>query len=257
MRLKRISFSLILILAAVTVFAADETCPITSWSYPEGPANPWPATYCSGANQSPIANNASQRTQDQSLPLAVVNYAGNVAFPITLKNTGTELKATPMFDGRLTWGTVSAQLTQFHFHVPAEHKLDIWADAAAELHLVHQVGDRIYVIAVAIRRGHENPALTALLKLAPRACYSAASISNDQRVLMKALLPLEMRRYITYEGSLTTPQCNRGVTFILMNDGIEASAEQIDRLKIIRTPTGNARAPQANGNRVTYRTAGK
>jgi carbonic anhydrase len=71
---------------------------------------------------------------------------------------------------------------------------------------------------------------------------------------MKSLLPLEKGRFITYVGSLTTPACSEGVTFILMNDGITANQAQLEYLKI---GAGNIRPPQANSNPVTYRVVGQ
>ena len=247
---------LVFTLTATSLFAADETCPVTAWGYPEGVPSSWGGTCASGTIQSPISNNANQRTQ-AALPLAKLDYITGRTFPVTLKNTSVDLKAVPMFDGRLEYGDQKARLVQFHFHVPAEHRLDVWSSAVAELHLVHETGDgKILVVAVPIIPGGENAAITALQAIGkPGQCKSAASVRDDQLVQMKALLPAETRRFITYVGSLTTPACNEGVRFILMNDGITATQPQIAFLRVLAS--GNAREPQRNSNPVTYRVAGQ
>jgi carbonic anhydrase len=247
---------LLLALVATPLFAADETCPITAWHYPEGTPSSWGGVCASGTIQSPIANNASQRTQ-ATLPKAELDYIAGSAYPVTLKNTRYELKVTPMFNGRLVYGSQTARLIQFHFHVPMEHQLDVWRGAKAELHLVHETPDgKVLVVAVAISVGAENPAIAALQRIGdPGFCRSKASVKDEQLVKMQALLPHETRRFITYIGSLTTPPCSEGIRFILMNDGITATQAQIDFLKVLAQ--GNARGTKSNHNPVTYRVAGQ
>jgi carbonic anhydrase len=247
---------LVLALLAPALFAADETCPITAWSYPEGTPSSWGGICAAGTVQSPISNNANQRTQ-AVLPSVDLDYVTGRLYPVTLKNTSVDLKAVPMFDGQLGYGPQKARLVQFHFHVPAEHQLDIWRDAAAELHLVHETATgEVIVVAVALIVGPENPAIRALQNIGnPGQCASRISRSDAQLVKMQALLPAERGRFITYAGSLTTPPCAEVVRFLLMNDGITATQTQIDFLKVLAN--GNARGPKQNGKPVTYRVAGQ
>lgn len=239
-----------LLVFATGLFAADETCP-PAWDY----QRPWTGECATGVAQSPITNNADQRNPNPALTNPVIRYR-NLTAPVTIKHTGHEIKITPMFDGTLTVNGKTARLVQFHFHVPKEHLLDIWADAAAELHLVHETADgQVIVIAVPIIevRGSSNPALAALRNFGTlKACESKATVKAEQMVPMSALLPAVTGRYVTYVGSLTTPPCSPNVTFLLMNDGIRATPEEIAYLKL---GTGNARGPKSNDNPVTYRVA--
>ena len=264
--MRRSALLLVVLLLATVTFAqdgprilgSDETCPITAWNYQDMEA--WKqnrAWQCGGTTQSPI--NANTRTQDQSLPTVRVDYYTGALHPITLRNTGYEYKAIPMFDGSVTFRTQIARLVQFHFHVPNEHVVDRWGnDVKAELHLVHETpAKEAIVIAVPIKAGGAaNPALTALLKLTPlAACQSAASVRPDQLVPMRSFLPADMEfgqinRYITYVGSLTTPPCSQGVRFILVAP-IFATQTQIDGLQLI--PNNARRPPQGNTNPVTFR----
>jgi carbonic anhydrase len=237
-----------LLFIAAPLFAADETCP-TTWNYEQ----PWTGQCATGTNQSPIANNANQRFPDGGLQQPQLGYP-TLPVPVTIKNTSKEIKIYPMFDGRLMINGKTARLVQFHFHVPKEHLLDVWSGAEGELHLVHETADgSVIVVAVAISRGASNPALAALRNFGTLAtCSSKASIRPDQLVPMTALLPANTGRYIRYVGSLTTPPCSPNVEFLLMNDGITATQEEIAYLKL---GNGNARGPQTNTNRVTYRVA--
>lgn len=254
---------LIVTLSLVTLplFGADETCP-AKWSYSgaTGPDKwadidpPVNAKCRSGLTQSPIVNNANQRTQAVH-PLPSFDYLKK--YPVTVKNTSRELKVVPMFDGKLTYGTAVARLVQFHFHAPyTEHQLDIWRGAVGELHLVHETAEgRAFVVGVAISLGDSNSALESLRTFGElKECTSKATRTPEQYVPMDSLLPRERGRFVTYVGSLTTPACSEGVTFILMNDGITASQAQLDYLKI---GAGNIRPPQANSNPVTYRVVGQ
>lgn len=246
---------LVLMLLAMPLFAADETCPAV-WHYPEGTPSSWGGNCAAASPQSPIRNAGPQRRQE-TLPLAELDYIGGSRYPVTMKNTGHDLKITPMFNGQLRYGNQTARLVQFHFHVPKEHDLDVWSNGRAELHLVHETANgEVLVIAVSIEVGASNPAIAALQALGTLgACRSAASVKPDQLVEMKTLLPAETRRYITYIGSLTTPPCSGQVRFILMNDGITATQEQLNFLKVLAS--GNARGIKSNSNPVTFRVAGQ
>ena len=46
-------------------------------------------------------------------------------------------------------------------------------------------------------------------------------------ILPMAWVPAETTRYWTYTGSLTTPPCTTGITWIVMKDPVLASAAQL------------------------------
>ena len=191
---------------------------------------------------------------DNSLPKPGFYYAGKTA--VSVKNTGTSLKVTPVKTWlELRYGTEVAELVEFHFHVGAEHKPDVWNEpetciAAAKLHLVHRTGaGRLIVAAVPIRVGATNEFLWPLKALTPIA--PCASKVSDHELPMGALLPAtDTGRYMTYTGSLTTMPCDPNVTWILMSSGITATQEEIDALKVI---CSNARPVQVNKGTVSYR----
>ncbi|KAF6778762.1 hypothetical protein AHF37_01921 [Paragonimus kellicotti] len=60
--------------------------------------------------------------------------------------------------------------------------------------------------------------------------------SGDEKTIepqidMRTLLPNDMSKYYTYPGSLTTPPCSECVTWILLDQPIVVTENQIDRLR--------------------------
>lgn len=231
-------------LFAATVSAADDCATYTYCEF-------WGGTCATGRHQSPIANNAVDRKADPALKR--VGFYGYRATGVTATNTKTTLKVRTAKSLHIKYDGEDYWLDEFHFHVPAEHVLDVWSTprrAVAELHLVHKNRDKTKAVAVAVPifLGTSNAALKALKALGPlQVCIPKESAADA--VPMGALLPLITGRYITYSGSLTTPPCDEIVRFVLMNNGITATQDEIDYIKI----TMNARPAQYNRNPVTYR----
>lgn len=240
--------ALTLLLPAPALFAAEAACTPINYCVP------WVGRCATGMQQSPIANNARDRSQGVGLG-DLSRYTETSPVPMRVLNTGTNLKVSPV-NGRqvkLRYDGSDIVLDEFHFHTPAEHKLDIWLVpcqnfAVAELHLVHRRGNKVIVVAVPIYVGAANAGLSALMTGARLAACQSKAVTLSPTAL-NALLPAVTGRYITYEGSLTTPDCDENVTFLLLNGGISATQAQLDYIKIAY----NARPVQKNGNRVTFR----
>src|SRR5712691_10744866 len=86
MRLSTV-FGLTLVLATPALFAQDGC---VSYTYCET----WGGLCASGTQQSPIANNASGRRGDPTLG-NLVRYPDSLFTGVSVKNTGTALKASP------------------------------------------------------------------------------------------------------------------------------------------------------------------
>lgn len=116
-------------------------------------------------------------------------------------------------------------LTQFHFHRPAEERVNGKTyDMVA--HLVHKDFDgRLAVIAVLMDRGMEHPLIQTLWNHMPLEVGMDVSPPGVAIDLMQ-LLP-EKREYYTYMGSLTTPPCTENVLWMVFKEPIRVSSEQI------------------------------
>jgi carbonic anhydrase len=144
----------------------------------------------------------------------------------------------------LTLDGVPYALAQFHFHSPSEHTIN-GNSYAVEVQLVHQADSgALAIVGVLIAGGAENPALVPLIGAIP------GKVGRDVRLRdvfdPAGLLPEDRRAY-RYPGSLTTPPCTEGVSWVVMATPIQASGPQIAALA--RALHGNSRPPQARGDR--------
>ena len=64
-------------------------------------------------------------------------------------------------------------------------------------------------------------------------------------------LLLDEKQYYSYGGSLTTPPCSENVNWIVFNDPIIISVEEVLKLKD-NMPINNYRNEQAINNRVVH-----
>lgn len=175
-----------------------------------------------GTMQSPI-NLAGAKLTD--LPDPIFQYQPT---PLTVENLGHTAQVNYASGSGMILDGVRYELLQFHFHTPSEHRLD-GREYPAELHLVHRgPNGNLAVLGVLVAEGSENPALRPLVDHLPEktgAKQSAGGIQIDA----DALLPTRAQHY-TYPGSLTTPPCTEGVKWLVLDQPIQASAEQLRRL---------------------------
>lgn len=213
------------------VFLALGMLPFTAmashWSY-EGEGSPehWAElngeykTCQKGMNQSPI--NIDTTVQAHVSPL-ITHYSDG---PITLINNGHTIQAglkqttadAVMIDG------VAFTLQQFHFHAPSENTVH-GKHYAMEMHLVHKdAKGAVAVVAVMFDKGAANPELNKLWSAMPEKAEQDVKITTQMD--LNALLPKD-KTYWRFSGSLTTPPCSEGVTWIVLKHPLTLSAEQL------------------------------
>ena len=115
-------------------------------------------------------------------------------------------------------------LVQFHYHRPSEERID-GRQFDMVLHLVHRDPEgRLAVVAVLLERGAANPQVQAVWNNLP--LEKGEEFIAPTPLDLNALLPQD-RRYYTYMGSLTTPPCSEGVLWMVMQQPVPVSAEQV------------------------------
>ena len=131
------------------------------------------------------------------------------------------------------------RLTQFHFHTPSEHLLN-GEDFPMELHQVHQAhnGD-LLVIGVFIETGDQHRELRRIFRDLPADATETRTIRHFD---LDALIPDDDDTY-RYDGSLTTPPFSEGVRWIVFDEPLEMSIDQIAAFQAL-FPHGNSREPQ-------------
>lgn len=111
-------------------------------------------------------------------------------------------------------------LVQVHFHTPSEHAFD-GKRYPLTAHFVHVTRDgTLGVLGVMFKEGESNSGLQTIIDAMPGG--DGASISID----MGAMIPAELKVF-RYQGSLTTPPCSENVNWHVVEETLEASAEQI------------------------------
>jgi len=199
------------------------------WSYEgEGAPEHWGAldeaykTCQSGMNQSPI--NIDSTIKAHLTPLKTHYIDG----PVTLTNNGHTIQAVEKPDtaDTITLDNQSWALQQFHFHAPSENtihgkKFDM------EMHLVHKNAEgALTVVAVMFDKGAANAELDKLWGIMPGQAEQSATL--ETKLDLNKLLP-KNKTYWRFSGSLTTPPCSEGVTWIVLKNPMTLSAAQLEK----------------------------
>lgn len=222
--------------------------PASAWSY-EGDTGPthWSvldrdyAVCASSARQSPIALQTPRTAED--LPDLEADYRET---GLSIVNNGHTIQFNCDPGSRARVGGVEYELRQFHFHAHSEHSID-GMFSPMELHLVHADAEgNLLAIGLLIEPGASNATLAgAGWDRLPRTSGETL-VDPSRRFNARALLP-DGPTY-RYEGSLTVPPCSENVSWVVYQDLIELSNEQIAAFTSLHGDS--ARPLQPLGSRV-------
>ncbi|KGR89812.1 hypothetical protein CD30_15010 [Ureibacillus massiliensis 4400831 = CIP 108448 = CCUG 49529] len=138
-------------------------------------------------------------------------------------------------------------LEQIHFHNPSEHQINEEV-FNMEGHFFHKNKDgKIAVVGVFIKEGKVNTELANLWSELPEEKTSKA-IEIEQNVNLLKFLP-DVNNIYFYTGSLTTPPCTEGITWILLEEPVEMSSQQIEVFAEIY-PQNNRPVQDLNGRSI-------
>lgn len=181
-----------------------------------------------GNEQSPINLEFSDVEVDKKLTENQINYEPT---NFTLVNNGHTVQANATTEGNsmIVEGN-EYNLLQFHFHTPSEHQFN-GQSYEMELHLVHSDKDgNLAVLGMMIQEGEENEILSAAWDGLP--AEETEEGTKDYLIDLQALLPKNQMSF-HYAGSLTTPPCTEEVKWIIFEQPIEMSKEQIQAFQQI------------------------
>lgn len=176
-----------------------------------------------GKAQSPI--NIGRQVMGRLPPLQI-RYRSS---PIILINNGHSIKIEVPPGNQLTIAGKDYELKQFHFHTPSEHARSSYR-LPMEIHFVHKSRDgELAFLAVLARITYRpNPILKRIWEYIPQEAGETAAPAR-LHINPVSLVPVK-RDYLTYQGSLTTPPCTEGVRWIVMQEPLRVSRDQVDRL---------------------------
>jgi carbonic anhydrase len=207
--------------------AADPAEEGKHWSYsgetgPEhwGELNPEYSACSQGKTQSPVNIG---KTPPTKLPRIEFNYRPSA---LAVVNNGHTIQVNYPAGSKIVLDGKSYDLVQFHFHHVSETTINgqHWP---LEGHLVHKSKDgNLVVVAVLFGEGRANPAIKELWSHLPKEEEQESKPAGVE-VSASQLLP-ENHTYYTFPGSLTTPPCTEGVTWLVLSHKMTASKQQID-----------------------------
>ncbi len=223
---------------------SDNKAPATAtlqWSYqgetgPEhwGSLDPSFASCARGQSQSPVDLAGAV---EQDLTEVVFNYSPT---KIHLSHDGRALSADCPPGDSIRFDKGTFELARFQVHRPSEHSID-GRTYPLEIQFLHRDDSgRLVMVAVLCREGAPNPALDTFADGLP-------SRDGEQGYLGKAvplqdLLPARRTAY-RYDGSLTTPPCTEPVFWIVLEEPLEVSADQLAAFERAIAPNQRPRQP--------------
>ncbi|GFT57132.1 carbonic anhydrase 9 [Nephila pilipes] len=245
-----------------------------NWSYHgffNGPKR-WPQLFpaCRGDNQSPVDIRTNKLEIDEDL--SELDFTGYDQ-PLTdalVTNDGHSIRIDVKDDVRRSISIENTEyvLQQFHFHwgsanrPGAEHTIDGFRHTL-EIHFVHSNGNQIAVVGVLVEVDSEkNAAFEPIVEVLPEVLYKDTSAQLQTPLVLSSLLP-QNRNFYRYTGSLTTPTCDEGVIWSVMEDILNIGQRQLDYfLKIYSVEqryknracllAGNYRPLQRRNGRIIY-----
>jgi carbonic anhydrase len=204
-----------------------------------------PSATAAGAQQSPIdiRGDDLQVAGLHHLPPLEFHYATHARLDV--ENTGSPgEEATVRANvapgaGTLRVGDRVYELVQFHWHIPAEHRMN-GELYPMEMHLVHRAADSTTLVTcVFIRAGAADSNLAAVFEHFPRRSGDHVGVADFDI----AALVRHDHESVRYTGSLTTPPYTEGVRWIVLTTPIELSPAEIAAFGAL-FPDGDSRPVQ-------------
>jgi carbonic anhydrase len=186
-----------------------------------------------GEQQSPIDLRDGVLAEVPTLNMHYLNSVGRVV------DNGHAVQWTPSENMSVSYEGADYKLLQIHIHTPSEHLRD-GRSFPAEAHMVHQgPSGKLLVVGVFLSQGTSSAFVDNMLRGLSRQMTTGLHPS--------ALLP-KNKAVFRYTGSLTTPPCTEGVTWLVMQNDVSMSPSQLTTLTDLHA--GNARPPQVLHDRV-------
>jgi carbonic anhydrase len=179
------------------------------------------------SQQSPIGIQADAMTPDRTLPPLRFSYS-SATVNVTAGHNNFAANYPSGSNNTLSYKGTIYHLVNFHFHHPAEHHANGVAMGPIELHLVHSTGTppqtQTLVVAIFMAipsvNSDDGKILGQLVDNVDK------SLDVDASKLLPPTCP-----YFTYRGSLTTPPCTEGVTWLLVDMGMPVHMDNVRRFK--------------------------
>lgn len=172
-----------------------------------------------GKNQSPV--NLTGFIKSELAPIAFNYKAGGDQ----IINNGHTVQVNFTEGSSITLNGQTFALKQFHVHSPSENQIN-GKSFPMEAHFVHaDANGNLAVIAVMFEEGKANTELEKAWKAMPHEADEKVTLKEN--VLGTSIMP-DDKSYYRFNGSLTTPPCSEGVTWLVLKHAVTASKAQIE-----------------------------
>jgi carbonic anhydrase len=180
--------------------------------------SPTTRTCAQGHHQSPI-DIYSQSTEKLGQKLEFFyHYA-----PVVIFNNGHTIEFDMTDSNYVILDGKKFQLLEFHFHRHSEHSID-HKFYAAEIHLVHRSEDEeVIVLAYMLNLSQDRDSLGPIFDQIP-----PKGKKKTTKIHLEAFALENKGRYV-YDGSLTTPPCTENVTWLIFQQPLEITLNQLNQ----------------------------
>jgi|SRR5471030_15645 len=191
-----------------------------------------------GKNQSPVDIHGALQTHSQPL-----NIDYKLA-PESVINNGHSIQVDVKEGDVLTLDGERFVLQQFHFHAPSENTIN-GKSFPLEAHFVHMdAAGEIAVVAVMFEIGKSNSALEKIWQRIPAQIGQKAPLT--EKVDLNSLLPKNLTHY-RFSGSLTTPPCTEGVRWLVVQQPMTVTVQQLNAFTSVMHHANNRPVQKLDG----------
>ncbi|KAF5365457.1 hypothetical protein D9758_010825 [Tetrapyrgos nigripes] len=182
-----------------------------------------------GHNQSPIDFNRSMAFATEK-PLLNIPPT----FGAEIENLGSTVEV--FLNGTTTYVGKTYNLVQYHFHTPGEHRINN-EHYPLEMHMVHQADDGSFVVVGILFQLSEKGKTTEFVRqtiINLPAIREPGTRSFTGYLNFGVLaLALQTQPIYQYSGSLTTPPCKEGITFLILANPFPMDVTSYNSLKAV------------------------
>lgn len=219
--------STLLISTPLTLTAKDNNWSYTGHNAPQQWANLSPDyALCNGKNQSPI--NISPHEARNSIKRGLKFNYGRLD-PIVMTNTGKQLQIDVASGAGIHVDGIDFELKHLSFHAPSEHTYNN-QHFPLEIQFAHQSKDgQLAYVSLMVVIGKSARTLRKLQRQLPmKAGESKLLAANALRNFEKKK---KVTNYYRYSGSLTSPPCQEGVRWFIMNQPLKISTRHLQTFR--------------------------
>jgi carbonic anhydrase len=155
---------------------------------------------------------------------------------VEFENLGTTIEV--LANGTTSFAGSDFRLVQFHMHTPSEHHLN-GEYHPLEVHMVHQaVADETQLAVIALMFQVSAGESSSIIKSLSSSLAGVANPGTRTAIpggidFTDVLAKIESSDVLQYTGSLTTPPCAEGVTFLIVKDPLDISVADFNSIKSI------------------------